>query len=64
MAICLLNQDALKTTQCGYSLAEIVRIYLANFDEVSATTLATGASGQSVATITMARYIRIKKRRK
>ena len=53
MAICLLNQDALKTTQCGYSLAEIVRIYLANFDEVSATTLSTGASGQSVATITM-----------
>jgi hypothetical protein len=52
MANCLLNDDLLKSTLCGYSLGEIARIYLANYEDVSATTLDT-ASGTSVDTITM-----------
>lgn len=53
MAICALNQDVLKSTNCGYSLGAINRIYLANYDDVSATTVDT-TSGQSVTGITMA----------
>lgn len=52
MANCLLNDDLLKSTLCGYSLGEIARIYLANYEDVSATTLDT-ASGTAVDTITM-----------
>lgn len=52
MAICLLNQDVLKSNVCGYSLGAFNRIYLANYEEVSATTIDT-ASGQSVTGITM-----------
>lgn len=38
MAICYLSRDLLRTTSCGYSLPEIVDLYLANYDDVSATT--------------------------
>lgn len=37
MAICALNQNLLRTTSCGYSLPEIVDIYLINYDELSGT---------------------------
>ena len=53
MAVCLLNQDVLRSTFCGYSLGAISRIYLANYEDVSATTIDT-SSGQSVTGITMA----------
>lgn len=53
MANCLLNNDLIKSTICGYSLGEIARIYLANYEEVTATTVDT-EDGQAVATITMA----------
>lgn len=53
MANCLLNDDLLKSTLCGYSLGEIARIYLANYEDVSATTLDTSRGGTSVDTITM-----------
>lgn len=52
MANCLLNDDLLKSTLCGYSLGEIARIYLANYEDVSATTLDT-SGGTAVDTITM-----------
>lgn len=52
MANCLLNDDLLKSTLCGYSLGEIARIYLANYEDVSATTLDMH-SGTAVSTITM-----------
>ena len=32
---CKLNRNILKSTSCGYSLQEIVAIYLANFDELT-----------------------------
>lgn len=44
--VCVLNNDILRTTSCGYSLPKIVEIYLANFDDVVSTEpLAEGASG-------------------
>ena len=59
MAItCLLNKDLLKSTTCGYSLPEITRVYLANYEQVSATTISAGtgadAGCEEVTAITMA----------
>ena len=60
MAICVLNDNLLRTTSCGYSLPEIVDLYLINYndlsgmpaissdaegeDEITGITLVTGAS--------------------
>lgn len=52
MAVCLLNQDILKSNVCGYSLGSFSRVYLANYDQVSATSVST-SSGQVVTAITM-----------
>ena len=40
MAVCLLNNGLTKDAQCGYSLPKIVELYLANFGEVTGTTVA------------------------
>lgn len=53
MANCILNQDLLRSNTCGYSLGEIARIFLANYEDVSATTVSTTA-GTEVSAITMA----------
>lgn len=52
MAVCLLNHGMTKDTQCGYSLPKIVELYLANFADVTATTL--GDAKQEIETITLA----------
>lgn len=54
MANCKLNRNILRTTSCGYSLLEINDIYLANFDDISATTSADTAGCESVTAITTA----------
>lgn len=60
MAICNLNHSLLRSNICGYQLNSIVAIYLANFSEVSATSVGdcdgTGATtdGQMVTAITLA----------
>lgn len=55
MAICALNQNLLKSRPCGYYLPQVVDIYLANFDDVSATTITADTSGCTTLTaITMA----------
>lgn len=41
MAICALNRNLLRTTSCGYSLPEIVDLYLVNYEDISGTTTAT-----------------------
>lgn len=51
MAVCLLDKSLTKSNQCGYSLPQIVRLFLANYDEVSGTTLTE--NGYEVASITM-----------
>lgn len=37
---CKLNQNILKSTQCGYSLPDVVKIFLINYEDVSAVTVA------------------------
>lgn len=37
MAICKLNNNLLRTSQCGYSLPEIVDLYLVNYEDLSGT---------------------------
>ena len=58
MAVCKLAQDILKSTFCGYSLKQIVELYLANAEDVTATAVGTptgdGATGVEVKTITLA----------
>jgi hypothetical protein len=51
---CKLSQNILRTSNCGYSLPEIVDIYLANFDDVTETALSAETCGESVTGITMA----------
>lgn len=67
MAVCQLNQDILLSTACGYSLKQITDLYLANYSDVTATTigkpidetttgvevLAITTTGVEVLTITM-----------
>ena len=50
MAVCLLNSELTKDAQCGYSLPKIVELYLANFAQVTSTTVAEN----EVTAITMA----------
>ena len=56
MAVCKLAQDILKSTFCGYSLKQIVELYLANAEDVTGTTVGAPTSGKGVEvkTITMA----------
>lgn len=47
MAICKLNKNLTRTSNCGYSLPEIVDLYLVNYDSLSGNpevTLGTGTS--------------------
>lgn len=52
MAVCAeLNKDLLRTTSCGYSLPQIVTLYVANFADVKNTALST--DGNEISGITM-----------
>lgn len=51
MAVCVLNTDVLRSGACGYTLGNVVDIYLANYSDVTATALTSGK--QEVASITM-----------
>lgn len=56
MAVCKLAQDILKSTFCGYSLKQIVELYIANAEDVTATTVGAPAEGTGVEvkTVTLA----------
>lgn len=56
MAVCLLNNDVLKSTACNYSLKQITELYLANFADVTGTTIGAPEEGEGVEvkTITLA----------
>ena len=55
MAVCVLSKDLRRADTCGYSLNEVAKIYLANFEDVTSTTVGecTGG-GVQVTAITMA----------
>lgn len=52
MAVCKLTKDILKSNVCGYSLKQIVDLYLSNYEDVTKVDLDT--DGYTVKTITMA----------
>lgn len=56
MAVCKLATDILKSTACGYSLKQIVDLYLANYEDITATAVGapTDGNGVEVTSITMA----------
>lgn len=56
MAVCKLNSDILKSDFCGYSLKQIVDLYIANSEDVTSTTIGqpTEGKGVEVQTITLA----------
>ena len=39
MAVCSLDKNLLRTTSCGYSLPQIVTLYVANFADVKTVDL-------------------------
>ena len=43
MAICKLNMNLTRASQCGYSLPEIVELYLVNYEDLSATSITSEA---------------------
>lgn len=52
MAVCSLNKSLLRSGICGYQLNDVIAIYLANFSDVSATSISdcdgTGATEEGV----------------
>ena len=52
MAICKLNRNLTKTTSCGYSLPEIVDLYLINYEDFSGETPAISADTAGCESIT------------
>ena len=56
MAVCKLAKDILRSTACGYSLKQIVDLYLANYEDITASTVGkpTESDGVEVKTITLA----------
>ena len=56
MAVCKLAKDILKSTACGYSLKQIVDLYLANYEDITASTVGKPTEGDGVEakTITLA----------
>lgn len=57
MSVCILNNDVLKSTVCGYSLKQITELYLANFADVTSVEVGApeeGEGGVEVKTITLA----------
>ena len=57
MAVCKLSQDLLRSSFCGYALKQIVELYLANYEDVTGTTVGApeeGEGGVEVKTITLA----------
>ena len=50
MAVCSLEKDLLRSTSCGYSLPQIVTLYVANFADVKTT---VPEEGDEISGITM-----------
>ena len=54
---CSLNRDLLRSNTCGYSLPEVKDIYLANYADVTASTVSAtseGCTGEEVTSISLA----------
>lgn len=56
MAICKLNRNLTRTTSCGYSLPEIVDLYLINYEDLdpaSGTAISSSAGCEEISAVTL-----------
>lgn len=54
MAICKLNTNLTRANQCGYSLPEIVELYLVNYEDLSATSISSENGCEEISAVTLA----------
>ena len=59
MAVCLLNNDILKSNTCGYSLKQIVELYLANYDDVTSVEVSAPEGGQGGVEVKTKKFYRV-----
>lgn len=63
MAICKLNMNLTRSSQCGYSLPEIVELYLVNYEDLSGTSVSadTETGCGEISAITLASGAKVAK---
>ena len=53
MAICKLNTNLTRASQCGYSLPEIVELYLVNYEDLTATDFSSSGGCEEITSVTI-----------
>ena len=54
MAICKLNTNLTRSSQCGYSLPEIVELYLVNYEDLTETDYTSSGGCEEITSLTIA----------
>ena len=54
MAICKLNTNLTRSSQCGYSLPEIVELYLVNYEDLTQTDYTSSGGCEEITSVTIA----------
>lgn len=54
MAICKLNTNLTRSSQCGYSLPEIVELYLVNYEDLTETDFTSSGGCEEITSVTIA----------
>ena len=54
MAICKLNTNLTRSAQCGYSLPEIVELYLVNYEDLVDANFSSSAGCEEITAVTLA----------
>lgn len=53
MAICKINRNLTRASQCGYQLPEIVELYLVNYEDLEATQISSSAGCEEITSVTL-----------
>ena len=62
MAICKLSTNLTRSNQCGYSLPEIVELYLVNYEDLSGTSYTTASGGcEEITAVTLVEGAKVAK---
>lgn len=62
MAICKLTTNLTRSSQCGYSLPEIVELYLVNYEDLSGTSFTTNSGGcEEITAVTLTEGAKVAK---
>ena len=54
MAICKLNTNLTRSSQCGYSLPQIVELYLVNYEDLTETEYTSSGGCEEITAVTIA----------